>query len=98
MIESILRKAGMIHFTRLYRVLCEACQLAKHALPLAADVRDCLFERAYVIANKSVFVARAEFMSKDVTQRNAWSQLVQKLLRVGTVNLRDLMPQTGCDF
>ena len=33
MIEKILQKAGVIHFTRLYRILEDACTISKLKLP-----------------------------------------------------------------
>ena len=62
------------------------------------DIVDCLTERAYVLAEKSLFIARAELMFEGVHQRLLWAYLVQQLLKSKIVNLTDLMSTSNSNF
>ena len=72
MIEKILVKSGIIHFSRLYRVLSDGCGLAKVATPSVPEVIACLMERAYVLPDKSLFIARSELQYPDAPRRSLW--------------------------
>jgi hypothetical protein len=62
MIEKILQKAGVIHYTRMYRILEDACTISKLQLPSVQEVVDYMQRWAYVLPEEQLFIARGELM------------------------------------
>ena len=62
MIETILKKAGVIHYSRLYNILVDACAISKLQIPTVQEVVDYMQRWAYVLAEEKLFIARGELL------------------------------------
>jgi len=98
MIEKILQKAGVIHFTRLYRILEDACQISKLQIPSTREVVDYMQKWAYVLHEEKLFIARAELMfDKSPRLRALWQYLVLNLIK-GPIKLSNVWRETSSDY
>lgn len=98
MIEKILQKAGVIHLTRLYRILEDACAISKLQLPSVNEVVDYMQKWAYVLAEEQLFIARAELMFEQSPRKRAlWQYLVFNLIK-GPIKLSNVWSATCSDY
>lgn len=67
----ILKKAGVIHYTRLYSILEDACAISKLQLPSVQEVVDYMQRWAYVLVEEQIFIARGELMFENAPRKIA---------------------------
>jgi hypothetical protein len=80
MVETILKKTGVISLSRMMRILADGCSVAHAHCPDVQTVVDCLKQRAYGIKAGTVYIARGEVMFTSQRLKALWQYLVKQLL------------------
>jgi len=75
-----LAKSGVIHFNRLYRVLCDACVIAKLPKPRVDEVLDSLAPQTYFLLPKSLFIAKSTAMFPNSKRQQALCNYVVRAM------------------
>ena len=82
------------------RILTDACAVACIDAPDRQSVADHLVTRAYVMPDLSTFIANADLMFDDQSQRSKalWQYLVFKLAKTTKLDLKSAMQETNANF
>ena len=93
--ESILIKAGVLHFARIVEIVQDICMLKKLPKPDALDVMAMAQKRSYVMADSQVFIAKSELCFSDRRLAALRDFLVLTLVRANEpIAISSLIEQT----
>lgn len=68
-VEEILTKAGVVHFTRVYRIVLDVCTVKKVSMPSYQELLLMLLLKSYVLVDKNIFISKSELCYTKVDKR-----------------------------
>ncbi len=100
-VTEIIKKAGVIDYERLVRLMKSACHLGKHSLPKEADLVNELVSNLCLVSSTGALICRSRLLHAGDTQKRLHglrNYVIQMLERHKEYPLAKILEETNCKF